>query len=258
MAWNAQLTRMALAGALALGGVVAAYFALSPLLSSGPNAAPAPSQPQPPREQGPIPASFDVQVTPENAQEVVEEIARTFRAGLEEVMIQPMEADAAAAAVREELEIYLTGDFEQFLQLVQSRGANMPALRDPDDEEALENYRHIWSSSASTVAFRPIAMEQVEVRPRILNGEVVEQPDLGSPATTTAPTRYGMPEDPVQARMTVIEFVVPVMHIWEGEETPMWWGVWMAKHPETGEWLPWRFTQYDPTSSGNATFGPVF
>lgn len=216
-----------------------------------------PSTPQSPVEPAPIPESFDIQVTPENAQEVVEETTRSFRTGLEEVMIQPIEADAAAAAVKQELEIYLTGDFNRFLETAQSRGANMLALRASDDEEAIQKYRSLWESTASTIAFRPVSLGEVRVRPRYINGEPVPQPDLGREEITTAPTRYGLPEDPVISSMTIIEFVVPIMHIWEGEETPMWWGVWLAKHPESGDWLPWRFSLYDPTREGTL-IGPVF
>lgn len=252
---TSQRKRVSLAVGFAVAGLIAAWFALSPFLPSG--SAPAPERQQPPREQGPIPASFDVQVTPENAQEVVEEITRSFRTGLEEVMIQPSEADAAAAAMRQELEIYLTGDFDRYLETAQSRGANMPALRDPDDEEAVESLRQFWSSTASTIAFRPVAPEDVRVRPRYINGEPLPQPELGKEEVTIAPSRYGLPKDPIQAKMTVVEFIVPVMHIWEGKETPMWWGVWLAKHPESGAWLPWRFSLYDPTREATV-IGPVF
>lgn len=196
-------------------------------------------------------------MTRENVAEVVDQIARRSGSLLAQTAPQAQDATGTVQALAAELTTYLTADFDRYLEQALARDANMPALAGEDQEASLARLRDFWTSGASTIAFRPVSPDEVQVRPRYINGKAVTQPPLGREEKTTAPSRYGLPAEPERARMTIIEFVVPVMHQWEGKQTPMWWGVWLTKHPSSGRWVPWQFSLYDPTHKGPLV-GPNF
>jgi len=280
--------RYGFAGAIALIGVVLAWRAIVPAQrgSGGETSSSAPTETEPNGDGPPSPAlDFEIVVTPETVAEVVEEATEQIDDAIRSMPRRSLGVEAERAFVQEartQLEIYLGGAFDKYLAYIEARGADMSALRGATDEERrekLERFEAFWEETASPFALRPISLEEVDVRPRFINGEKIEYEGPGRQSgVAISPDRYEIPgvrtvarsrgggepsasvlreREAVRAGLTIYEVLVPVLYRWEETEAPAYLGLWFAWDRINRRWVIWQISTYELTDAG-VSISPVY
>lgn len=155
----------------------------------------------------------------------------------------------------------LAGSSAEYLAWARSRGAVHPALSDPDSDAANKAIAQ-WETIAEGFAGSPVGAERVRVRLRYREGQgPFEAPEDEIRAGYSVSTgRFpGLADDPKAGRLTVIEVILPVMHIdrQTGVASNTLLGFWMARNKPGGSWRLWRIALYDFQRPSRA-FVPVF
>ena len=249
-----QRIKLAAALTIALVGVMLAWRSLGPVgsgvvVNTTPNVAPAPATPAP---SFPLPTSLSIEVTAQNAGQIADKLTDRFKAQLDGAVgyrlrnsdAQPLLAEANAL-----MRITLGGSFEQFAAHQISTGASNPILDNAATDSAGDfDYESYWKELAGVVARHPISIEDAVVRPRYIDGKEIDQPDMGYKTWIVVKGRYKIREDPVKGKLTIYEFIVPVLYEYEKVKGPAWWGVWLAKAPGSDQWVQVRSVMYDPAA----------
>ncbi len=250
--------------AVALAGVVLAWRALAPLVPTAQRTAPA-SAPehaeQPVPQPSLLPASLDDPVTSENVAQRAVEIVNRLRSAPDLRRLPDEREDVLLSEARQQVEAYLGGSFERYVECLRRHDANHRLLNPELPEEERTKAADAWRTRVSGIALRHTSVEDVRVRLRFWNGEPVPPDEMSDPyISAAAPTRYGLggnfdEKDARVRRLTVYEVLVPVAYEFEHKEVggrgPAWWGLWLASHPdEPNRWLPWRSVLYDPMKIG--------
>lgn len=164
------------------------------------------------------------------------------------------------ASLLEEIEnihtIYFAGSFEGYLERLERTGANSPLLSG-ENAQLNAQIEFLWRHNVSAIAEQPISIQDAIVRARYIDGRDLAPPDLGAPTWFNVPDRYPIASDPQRGKLTVYEFLVPVMYHSEEESGPVWWGVWVARSPQGGPWQQTRSVIYAPIGV-NVAGVPIF
>lgn len=250
----ARRVKLAAALGIALAGVILAWRSLGPMGSTG-VATVTPNDDSGPADAAPIfplPASLSDAVTADNVVKVADDLTQRYKSQLASAVGRRLSAHDEQTLLSEAntlLQINLGGSFEQYVEHQRSTGARN-AILDSGDAEKIAHLKSFWQELAGVVARHPISIKDAIVRPRYINGQRIDQPDLGSTTWIVAKGRYRITEDAVRGRLTVYEFIVPVLYQYESVQGPAWWGVWLAKKPGSGKWVQWRSVIYDPAAIG--------
>jgi len=215
------------------------------------------------------PADFETQVTPENVIEIADGISNRVAALLGEAPAASNLSQTARKALVEEaraqMQIYLSGSFERYMDYTKHRAASMPALEayDPAErEEKLKKLKRFWESTASPVAFRPVSLDDVRVLPRYIQGQEITQPQFLCRQKNVSRTRYELTNAPQRSKgdqkfnasipvrydMTIYELIVPVYQKQTlrnyKQESPGYLGIWLAWDQGTEQWMIWQICGY--------------
>jgi hypothetical protein len=155
----------------------------------------------------------------------------------------------------------LAGSSEEYLAWVRSHGAVHPALSDPESDAARKAIAQ-WETIAEGFAASPVGVEGLRLRLRYRDGQgPFEAPEDEIRAGYSVSTgRFpDLPEDPKAGRLTIIEIIIPVMHIdrQTGVASNTLLGFWMARGKRNDAWRLWRIALYDFQRPSQA-FVPVF
>lgn len=215
--------------------------------------------PNPPASDAPrsvLPASLSDSISPDNVEERTEQIIASVSV---REAVQRMSADEQASfkdALRQQLPIYLSGDFERFISFLEDAGAAHPLLDEKTASANWSDYQEFWIYNGAGVFGNNISLRDVSVRPLFINGKPIDHETLSLPDVQMAhESRYGLGslrDDAVSRRLTIYEILVPVLYEREEVRGPVWWGLALALIDEPGHarWVPWRSSIYDPASIG--------
>ena len=147
---------------------------------------------------------------------------------------------------------------DAYVVRLRAPGASSPHVDESKTEEERAALRAYWGELAGTVALRPVAVAEVIVRPRYIEGRESPAPDLGARSEIVAPARYGLSPDPVRSKLTIYEVATPVSYEYGDARGLVWWGLWFARDDRrNGAWVVYRSVIYDPGQIG-ANIVPTF
>lgn len=214
-----------------------------------------PPEPKPDRPQYPQPKALADVVTVETGRDAAARIVGR-QEGEAHRWGQGLPSDKRAALLDEmerQLALYLSADYDAYLDTLRRLGGKHPALEPDRTAEEQEKSRSSWIRMTEGIVNRNLSMGESFIRLRYWRGEKVEIEDLGNRVSSTAATRYGLGGhdwDPKKKRLTIYEIVIPVDYedsMYEGQGGPVWWGIMFAEDPdEPGVWKPWRSSYYVP------------
>lgn len=171
-------------------------------------------------------------------------------------------ADRAALAesVSSALRPLLTGSLDEYREWLRATGASHSLMED-DASAASKQFIAVWSHNVSGYAASPLDATTLRIRLRYQDGDgpyPAPEDDLRF-GHSSFPTRFpGLPDDPERFH-TIVETIVPVMHINKesGVVSNTMLGFWMARHKQRDPWRLWRIVVYDFERPSRA-FVPVF
>jgi len=249
------------AGVFAVGGLWLAWRTVGPVAS---RPAPAPAS-EPPGYtldlSAPgvvaLPDDLSTPVTAQTAPTVAADIISRFRADFSRSSQgRPPDEEGLLNETQAILSIYLAGSFEKYIEHLRATGARSPLLTG-GNPELVADVEHMWRHNAAVISEHPVSIDGALIRPRYINGRDMAPPDLGAVASVTNRQRYDIPADPVKSRQTIYEVLIPVFYEWEDRRGPVWWGVWLARSPDSTRWVQVRSVTYDPAAI-DAGVVPVF
>ena len=216
---------------------------------------------------------LETTVTAENAPLVAEEMSRRARvivqatpelSGLGAEMTERL-----IATVREQAEIYLSGDLTKHEAFIARTGGR---YNDPDSNSVYvprhaqsDVGRKVWTLTAATIALKPVSVEKVRVVLRWLNGEPRPAPDDAHITIRShSPGRWpSVSGEPGPNKLTVVEIRWPVFYFKPAIESspmaagPVTFGIFLAWDGIKKKWLIQELRIYNPLRI-NTSACPLF
>lgn len=159
----------------------------------------------------------------------------------------------AAREVGDAMHVVLAGSLDAFRDYVRSRGGVVNVnLDDPAEVDAKWPAFKTWLRA---YAGGPADLGAISVRWRFRHGKVVEvrNPSNAGEQFVESYQKFPALKDAMkfgkqgtETHADTIEFLVPTLHVYNGEETPVVLGIWVTWSAEAKRWIVSRGAVYEP------------